>query len=514
MQFPREAGILLHPTSLPGPFGIGEIGEQAFRFVDFMASCGVRLWQILPLGPTGYGNSPYQTLSAFAGNHLLISLEELVHEGLLRQEHLTPLTTLSADRVDFGRLIPLKEEALKQAYNTFRSKPFPRLQTEFETFCHHQASWLEDYAFFRALKNHFGGVIWTEWPDELIHRKPQALRRWQDELAPAIDAIRFEQFLFFKQWSSVKAHANGKHIKIIGDIPIFIAHDSADVWANQELFFLDNSGNPSLVAGVPPDYFSATGQRWGNPLYRWEVMKQQDYQWWIERFRATFQLVDIVRLDHFRGFEAYWEVPAHEETAINGRWVPGPGAPFFEAVEQKLGKLPIIAEDLGVITPEVVALRERFEYPGMRVLQFAFGTDEGSKFFLPHNYPRNCVVYTGTHDNDTCVGWFTSESWNHTTLSPEAIRRERERALQYMGSTGEEIHWDFIRLAFASVANTAITPLQDVLGLGSEARMNLPGRPDGNWEWRFRAAMLTDGIQQRLGEFIDLYQRDGRYYAP
>ncbi len=510
MKLAREAGILLHPTSLPGNYGIGELGSQAEAFLDFLTESGIRLWQILPLGPTGYGNSPYQTLSAFAGNPLLISIEYLVRDGLLSPSFLPETPDFPEERVDFGRVIPFKTHLLQQAFQTFRNGSFPQLNREFEQFCHRYQHWLEDYALYRALKDHFGGCAWTDWPPALIRREASALQSKRSELALQIEAIRFEQFLFYRQWWAIRHRAGEQRIKIIGDIPIFLAHDSADVWAHQDYFYLDENGQPLVVAGVPPDYFSETGQRWGNPLYRWDVMAEENYAWWIQRFRAIFDLVDIVRIDHFRGFEAYWEVPAEEETAIHGRWVKGPGAHFFQVLQQHIGDLPIIAEDLGVITEEVIALRDQFEFPGMRVLQFAFSDDEDARFFQPHNYPRNCVVYTGTHDNDTCVGWFHGDDLSSSTRTPEEIQAERLRAKKYMNTEGEEIHWDFIRLAFASVANTAIVPLQDVLGLGSEARMNLPGRPDGNWEWRFQARALTPEIKNRLRELVDLYERDGK----
>ena len=512
MKFAREGGILLHPTSLPGRFGIGDLGQGAIAFIQFLEEAGLRLWQILPLGPTGYGNSPYQTLSAFAGNHLLISLDRLVEEGLLKASDLDNLPEFPADHVDYGRVIPIKTKLLQQASHNFHEQNFPELQAAFDAFCQANHFWLEDYALFRAIKDFHKGSQWTAWPAELVGREPAALEHWRQKLALDIAAIRFEQFLFYKQWHAIKEFANSKSIKIIGDIPIFIAHDSADVWANQHLFFLDAHGEPESVAGVPPDYFSKTGQRWGNPLYRWDLMPQDNYSWWLARLSTTLHFVDIIRLDHFRGFEAYWEVPAREETAIHGRWVKGPGAHFFHAAQHALGDLPILAEDLGIITAEVAALRDQFGFPGMRILQFGFDEDEGSRFFLPHNYPRNCVVYTGTHDNDTCVGWFTSEDGGHSTRSMHEVRKERERAIKYMGCDHKNVHWQFIRLAFSSIANQAIVPMQDVLGLGTEARMNLPGKPDGNWEWRYQAQMLAPEIKYKLAEYIDLYDRQGKFY--
>jgi 4-alpha-glucanotransferase len=507
MELQRASGILLHPTSLPGRFGIGDLGQGAEDFIEFLTATGQHLWQVLPLGPTGYGDSPYQSLSAFAGNRLLISLEQLVRDGYLEPSDLEDAPSFPAGRVDYSRVISFKTRLLRRAFDRFQSTATPHARREFETFCSEQRHWLDDYALFKSIKDAHQGKAWIDWEPDIAARKPAALEKWAARLRDEVQAHKFFQFTFFKQWEALKqqCHANG--IRIIGDVPIFVAHDSADVWAHPELFHLDGRGHPTKVAGVPPDYFSATGQLWGNPLYRWDVLAETGYDWWIERLRATFRLVDIIRLDHFRGFEAYWEVPAEETTAINGRWVKGPGAHFFEVAQRELGPLPIIAEDLGVITPEVLELRDRFGFPGMKVLQFAFGDDPSASDFRPHNYIRNCVVYTGTHDNDTTVGWFTREGSGDTTQTPDEVEREREMALKYLGTDGHEIHWDFIRLAFSSVANTAIVPLQDVLGLGNEARMNLPGRPEGNWQWRFSQEMLTPAIRQRLTEMTEIYER-------
>lgn len=495
MKFPRSGGILLHPTSLPGRFGIGDLGEPAYAFIDFLVAGGQQLWQVLPLGPTGYGDSPYQSFSAFAGNPLLISLEELIKEGSLSPSDVKDAPQFPADRVGYGDVIDFKRSVLNQSFKRFEKSASRAQRAEFAEFCESNRLWLDDFALFMALKDHFGGAPWNEWRADIATRQPEALERWTERLSDQIRFHQYVQFQFFRQWLAVKRYANQRGVRIIGDIPIFVAYDSADTWSNPDLFYLDEQGNPTAVAGVPPDYFSATGQLWGNPLYRWDVMAKNDYAWWIERFRATFRQVDTVRVDHFRGFEAYWEVPAGEETAVNGQWVKGPGADLFHAVEQALGKLPIIAEDLGVITPEVDELRMSMGFPGMKVLQFAFNGDNGNKY-LPHNYERNYVVYTGTHDNDTTRGWFEN-----------APREEREFALKYMGAGGREIHWDMIRLAFSSVANTAIVPLQDPLGLGTEARMNFPSRASGNWTWRYTADMLTDDIAARLRMLADVYDR-------
>jgi len=507
MSFPRASGILLHPTSLPGKYGIGDLGPAAYGFVDFLAASGQRLWQVLPLGPTGYGDSPYQCFSAFAGNPLLVSLESLVEDGLLAADDLEPAPDFPRDRVDYGPVIEFKQALLWQAYDHFKAHAPNGMSAEFESFAAPAREWLDDYAAFRSIKDAHRGVEWTKWDPHLRGREKQALWFWGENHRREIEGHEFFQYLFFKQWLRLARYAHDRGLKIVGDLPIFVAHDSADVWAHPELFHLDSEGRPTAVAGVPPDYFSETGQLWGNPLYRWDAMAETGYQWWIERIRATLAQVDIVRLDHFRGFEQYWEVPGGEKTAINGHWAQGPGAAFFEAVGQALGELPIIAEDLGFITPEVKALRDRFGFPGMRILQFAFGTDPQAGDFKPHNFTHNTVVYTGTHDNDTTVGWFTSAGTGDSTRTAAEVREERESVLKYLGTDGHEIHWDFIRLALSSVADTAIIPLQDVLGLGSEARMNIPARESGNWGWRYRPGVLTDALSQRLVEMVDLYGR-------
>ena len=488
MNLPRSAGILLHPTSLPGPNGIGDLGADALRFLDVLARTGVTLWQVLPLGPTGYGDSPYQTFSAFAGNPLLIAVEG---DGRVFPAH----------SVDFETVIPYKRTLLDQAIESWKPTE------QFQTFVATHASWLEDYALFMALKEAHAGAAWTSWEAGAASREPNALARWRQKLAASVQRYRIEQHLFYSQWDALKRAAAERGIRIMGDLPIYVAHDSADVWADRRAFKLHADGRPLVQAGVPPDYFSATGQLWGNPIYDWKAMHADGYAWWIRRLRAAFELYDIVRIDHFRGFEAYWEVPGDAATAVNGRWVEGPGAALFDAVTRALGPLPIVAENLGVITPAVEELRKQFGYPGMSILQFAFGIDPEAGQFRPHNFPRARVVYTGTHDNDTTVGWWESTGQGDSTRAADDVAKEKAFALQYLDADGSEMHWTLIRAALASVADTVIVPLQDVLGLGSDARMNLPGRASGNWRWRFSWDQLTPAIVERLGTLIDLYDR-------
>lgn len=506
MSFPRASGILLHPTSLPSPFGIGDLGQEAYAFVDFLAEGGQSLWQVLPLGPTGYGDSPYQCFSAFAGNNLLISPEQLVKEGLLSASDLAHLPSFPTERIDFGSVIKFKNSLLVKAYENFRRTTDTGLRADFEGFNQQSAVWLDDYALFRALKDAQGGKAWNEWDSSLVRREASALAQAREELREQIDAQKFYQFLFFKQWAALKTYCHAAGIKLIGDIPIFVARDSADVWTSPEQFKLDEKGNPLVVAGVPPDYFSATGQLWGNPIYNWERMLADGFEWWLRRVRATLEIFDIVRIDHFRGFAASWEVPGRDQTAERGHWVTVPGRELFTAIKRALGDLPIIAEDLGVITPDVEALRDDFGFPGMRILQFGFGGDSHN-MDLPHNYIRNVVVYTGTHDNDTTVGWFKSEAGAGSTRDAAQVERERKFCLDYLHSDGKEIHWDFIRAVLSSVANTALVPLQDLLGLGTEARMNLPASTGGNWNWRFKAGALTEELSARLRAMTELYGR-------
>jgi 4-alpha-glucanotransferase len=500
----RASGILLHPSCLPGPFGIGDLGPSAERFVEFLRAAGQRVWQVLPLGPTGYGDSPYQCFSAFAGNPLLISPERLVEDGLLSRAD--PLTVDDPSQVDYAAVEVHKRAVVEQAYRTFEADASSAQQQEFDAFHEAQAAWLPDYALFMALKDAHGGQAWTAWEAGIAARQSEPLAAWGRKLEREARVHAFAQHLFFRQWQALRELSGAAGVRLLGDIPIFVSHDSADVWVHRELFQLKSDGSPAFVAGVPPDYFSATGQRWGNPLYDWTRLAASGFHWWIERFRAILTQVDAVRLDHFRGFEAFWEIPGSEATAVKGRWVKGPGAAFFEALEAALGPLPIVAENLGVITPEVEQLRERFGFPGMAILQFAFGDDGSSDDFKPHSYVRNLVAYTGTHDNDTLVGWWTG-GVGDSTRDAEEVGRERSLCRRYLDSDGEEIHWAFIRALLASVADTAIVPMQDVLGLGNEARMNLPGRAGGNWRWRLVESELGEDVSRRLRELAELYGR-------
>jgi 4-alpha-glucanotransferase len=508
MKFPRASGILLHPTSLPGGCGIGELGPAAYSFVDFLQASSQKLWQVLPLNPTGYGDSPFQCLSASAGNPFLISMERLVEQGVLAKADLKSAPEFPQDRVDFGRVIEYKLPLLKQASRNFLSSAASAERRRFDGFCQANAAWLDNAALFMACKVAHHGPAWTSWEPGIAQRRPEALNEWTKRLAGDIEAIKYWQFEFFQQWQDLRSYCRGRDVRIIGDIPIYVAHDSADVWSNPELFCLDEKGNPTKVAGVPPDYFSATGQLWGNPIYNWALMKKTNYRWWIERFRSAFRLYDLMRIDHFRGFEAYWQVQASEPTAVKGEWVKGPGAELFAVLQESLGELPVVAENLGVITPEVEAIRQQLGFPGMAILQFAFGIDTQAPTFRPHKYVRELVAYTGTHDNDTAVGWWSSKGIDDSTRTPEDVRKEHELAQSYLHFTDDEpINWVLIRAVLASVADTAMIPLQDVLGCGREARMNLPGTSSGNWRWRFKPDALTPQLSSRLRELTLMFDR-------
>jgi 4-alpha-glucanotransferase len=494
MKLNRSSGILLHPTSLPGPYGIGDLGPAAFKWIDFLSESGCKLWQVLPLGPTGYGDSPYQCFSAFAGNPYLVSPELLINDHLLFPEDLKEIPEFPSGQVDYGEIFTWKPALLDIAYLHFEQSSSEELRNEFASFCNANASWLDDYALFMALKDVHEGAAWGSWESATRLRNADALSKARIKLAVEISRHAFRQWLFFRQWQAIKNYANQKGVKIIGDIPIFVAYDSSDAWSNPELFYFDNSGRPTVVAGVPPDYFSPTGQLWGNPLYRWNVHKAGGYQWWINRFKAILNMVDIVRLDHFRGFAGYWEVPGNAKTAEKGRWVPGPGADFLSVIKSAFGDLPILAEDLGEITPDVIELRDSFKLAGMKILQFGFSAPDNP--FLPHHHLENCIVYTGSHDNDTALGWYAS--------APES---EKEFYRRYLGRSGDDFAGDLIRAAWSSVAVFAIAPLQDFLRLGTEARMNFPGKETGNWMWRMPENALSPELKEWLLELNYLYQR-------
>jgi 4-alpha-glucanotransferase len=506
MDFPRSSGVLLHPTSLPGPHGVGEFGPEAYRFVDFLHSAGQKLWQVLPLNPTGYADSPFQCFSASAGNPLLISLERLADQGLLSRDDLRSVPTFPVETVDYGAVIRFKMPLLQKAAGNFFRDASADDRGRFDAFLQTNAPWLEDFALFMAVKEAHNLMAWTNWSGDIASRRPEAMQRWPEKLASSIAAQKFFQFEFFQQWQELRVYAHERNIRVIGDIPIYVAHDSADVWSNRQFFLLDERGTPLTIAGVPPDYFSATGQLWGNPIYNWPLLKQTGYKWWIGRMRSALRLYDFVRIDHFRGFEAYWEVLGHD-TAVNGRWVKGPGAELFSVLRQQLGDLPIIAENLGVITPEVEAIRHEFGFPGMAILQFAFGNDPQAPVFKPHNYVRDLVAYTGTHDNDTVAGWWASSGAGDSIRTPDDVAKEHAYARAYLGFKDDPINWVLIRTLMSSVANIVIAPMQDILGLGSTARMNLPGTSSGNWKWRMKPGAVTSEIALRLKEMVSLYDR-------
>jgi 4-alpha-glucanotransferase len=497
MPFPRTSGVLLHPTCFPSRFGIGDLGLEAYRFIDFLRESCQQYWQVLPLGPVGYGNSPYASYSAMAGNPLLISPDKLVESGLLAEEDFANLPHFPDYKVDFDLVAAIKIPLLKKACQNFQTNSKALQRTEFAGFCQSKSYWLDDYALFMALKDANGGTSWHTWETELVKRDPKALEQAKEKLSGEILYHKFTQYEFFRQWSELKAYANMSRVEIIGDIPIYVAQDSADVWSHSDIFCLDEETfEPALMAGVPPDYFSETGQLWGNPVYDWDSLEKQDFKWWVLRFEAMLDYLDIIRIDHFRGFEAYWAVAKGEETAIDGEWLKAPGEKLFDTIKEKLGKLPIMAEDLGVITPEVEALRDKYEFPGMKILQFAFGSDPGNPF-LPFNIPRNSVVYTGTHDNDTTVGWYDS-----------ANEWEKQNLHLYLGCISPDgVNWDLIRLALTSHANQAIIPLQDILGWDTRTRMNFPGVAEGNWEWRYGENVLTEELSSKLKALTTLCGR-------
>lgn len=530
MKFQRSSGVLLHPTSFPSKYGIGDLGEEAYKFIDFLKKGKQTLWQILPIGPTSYGDSPYQSFSAFAGNLLLISPELLVKEGYLNEADLNEVPNFNENKVDFGEVTKYKKELFKKAYEGFKHNASTAQKIEYNKFCFENIGWLEDYSLFVSLKDYFinkrthegknseysafkndcdfikenlfddyyFGAVWSTWPKEIASRREDVIKDWKIELSEEMRTYKFLQYEFSRQWKNLKKYANENDIEIIGDIPIFVAYDSADVWANPELFYLDSKGFPTVVAGVPPDYFSATGQLWGNPLYNWDIHKKNNYSWWIKRVKNMLGLVDILRIDHFRGFDEYWAVLSSEETAVNGEWLKGPNVDLFHAIEKELGSLPIIAEDLGVLTDSVCKMRDDLGFPGMKILQFAFYADDKYRTndYLPHNLVKNAVIYSGTHDNDTTRGWYDSSN----DADMDLVRR-------YMNISGDNISWDFIRLTCSTVCDIAIHTMQDIMSLGTEARMNMPGTMSGNWQWRYTKDMLKDEYALALAYTCNIFGR-------
>jgi 4-alpha-glucanotransferase len=493
----RISGVLLHPTSLPSPYGIGDLGYLAYHFIDFLIESKQSLWQILPIGPTGFGDSPYQSFSSFAGQPLIISPDKLIEENLLDYEDINNSHSFHSHKIDYGLVINYKFSLLKKAYSNFNKSSNNILIKEYELFCNNNKQWLDDYALFMACKDYFGGKVWSEWDTTIANPTQESKDLWREKLYTEVNYYKFIQYIFYKQWTDLKNYANKNGIKIIGDIPIFVSYDSSDVWANRELFSLDSNGYPTDVAGVPPDYFSESGQLWGNPLYNWAIHKKTNYKWWISRLSHNLQLVDIIRIDHFRGFESYWSIPYGNKTAINGTWKKGPSNDLFDAICHSLGNdLPIIAEDLGIITDEVKKLRDDYNLPGMKILQFAF-EDMKDNDFLPHNYTFNTICYSGTHDNDTTVGWYQKVDEN-----------KKDKVRRYMNTDANNISWDFIRTCFSSVSQMAIVPLQDILSLDTNARMNLPGTSMGNWQWRYTEDMLNNNIIHRLKQITILFGRN------
>jgi len=498
----RASGILLHPTSLPSRGGIGDFGPAAYDFVDWLAAAKQTLWQILPLQPVGAGNSPYSATSAFAGNVLMVSLDRLADSGLLDRDRVPALPDGDA-AVDYERVQERKLPLLREAAAKFLASAPSEARERYHAFCRDNDWWLEDYVLFSVLRERFAEQAWNTWPREVARRDPDTIAQLRDELHEELEAERFMQFAFFDQWNDLRAYCADRGIRIIGDVSIFVSYDSADVWTNPELFRLKRDLSPAFVSGVPPDAFSETGQRWGNPLYDWDALKARGYDWWIGRMRWATETGDIVRIDHFRGFESYWEIPAEEPTAVHGRWVEGPNESFFQALRTALGKLPFIAEDLGYITPEVHELRKALEIPGMKVLQFGFG-NKGAHIYLPHRYEPDCVVYTGTHDNDTIAGW-----WNTS-----ATEEEKQLASTYMGISEDGVHWAFVRAALTSVANLCVIPVQDVLGLDSSARMNVPSEVNGSWTWRLPSGALTPELAAKMAALVEITDRDACVKAP
>ena len=497
MRFERRAGILLHPTSLPGKFGIGDLGYEAYNFVNFLEAAGQKLWQVFPLGPTGYGDSPYQCFSAFAGNPYIISPEKLRDCGLLSDNDIINTPTFDHFKIDFGTVIAYKTSLNNKAYNNFKLNK-KGLDKEYSNFAEENHDWLDDFCFFMAAKDYHKGVEWTKWDKDLIIRNDKALSDWKIKLSERIDFYKFLQFIFYKQWTELKLYANKKGVFIIGDIPIFVAFDSADVWAQKEFFTVDKEGKLLFVAGVPPDYFSKTGQLWGNPLFNWKEMEKDDFLWWRRRIANLLNLVDIIRIDHFRGFDAYWEIPGNAENAMKGRWVKAPGEKLFDSIKKYFGTVPIMAEDLGIITKSVTALRERYEFPGMKILQFAFGTGMETKF-LPHNIDFNSAVYTGSHDNDTTRGYFEKAKTEDNDIYSHAQK--------YLNYLGDNITFEMIRAAYKTAADTVIIPMQDILNLGGEARMNFPSTLGGNWAWRFSWEQVPHNLTNIYKDLAVLYER-------
>ncbi len=495
MKIQRASGVLLHPTSLPGKYGIGELGEEAYNFVDFLSKSKQKLWQILPLNYPGYGNSPYNPISAFAGNPLLINLEKLISEHYLSAKDLSNFPQFNDQKVEFEKVIEFKSNLLKKAFANFKTSKSQKHTIKFEEFCSENSYWLDDLALFTALRDYYNKVSWNRWDKGIILRKRDAIDRWRNRLAEEISFHKFVQYKFYQQWSELKYYAESKEIKIIGDIPIYVSFDSADVWIHRDLFFLDEVGNPTVVAGAPPDYFTETGQLWGNPTYNWEKMEENDYDWWQKRIKHLFTMVDYARIDHFIGFVRYWAVPYGEKTAINGKWRKGPGEEFFSIMKKKIGELPIIVEDLGVVTPDVIELKNKFGFPGLRLLQFSFRENDTP----PHKFEENCVAYTGIHDQDTILGWF-----KHIKKYEKKIYKN---VIDYLNYDGRNICWEMIKLAYSTPSKWAIIPLQDLLCVDSDARMNTPGTAEGNWGWRYKKEMLTSEIAGKLAEITARFNR-------